>query len=88
MAWGDGVFRSLDGGETFEHLGLEDTHAIGRVVTHPTDPDVAYVAAVGHLWGQSGDRGAPIGSPDSYPLRERSTQKKRSSYPMATEYPR
>ena len=51
MAWGDGVFRCTDGRETFEHLGLEDTHAIGRVVTHPTDPDVAYVAAVGHLWG-------------------------------------
>jgi photosystem II stability/assembly factor-like uncharacterized protein len=57
VAWGDGVFRSTNGGETFEHLGLEDTHQIARVVTHPTDPDIAYVAAIGHLWGRSGDRG-------------------------------
>jgi photosystem II stability/assembly factor-like uncharacterized protein len=57
VSWGNGVYRSDDGGETFRHLGLEDTHQIARVVTHPTDPDVAYVAAIGHLWGYSGDRG-------------------------------
>jgi photosystem II stability/assembly factor-like uncharacterized protein len=55
--WGDGVYRSTDGGETFENVGLEDTHHIGEVITHPSDPDVAYVAAQGHLWGHSGDRG-------------------------------
>jgi photosystem II stability/assembly factor-like uncharacterized protein len=57
VAWGNGVYRSDDGGETFRHLGLEDTHHIARIVLHPSDPDVAYVAAVGHLWGYSGDRG-------------------------------
>ena len=38
-------------------MGLETTQAIGRVITHPTDPNIVYVAAVGHLWGYSGDRG-------------------------------
>jgi len=57
VAWGNGVYRSTDGGETFTHVGLEDTHQIARIVTHPSDPDVAYVAAIGHLWGFSGDRG-------------------------------
>jgi photosystem II stability/assembly factor-like uncharacterized protein len=57
VSWGNGVYRSDDGGASFRHLGLEDTHQIARVLTHPTDSDVAYVAAVGHLWGFSGDRG-------------------------------
>jgi len=57
VAWGDGVYRSDDGGETFQHMGLEDTHQIARVLTHPTDPDIVWVAAIGHLWGYSGDRG-------------------------------
>ena len=57
VAWGNGVYRSTDGGETFQHLGLEDTHQIARVLTHPTDPDIAWVGAIGHLWGTSGDRG-------------------------------
>ncbi len=57
VSWGNGIYKSVDGGATFEHLGLEDTHQIARVVTHPDDPDVAYVAAIGHLWGHTGDRG-------------------------------
>lgn len=57
VGWGDGVWKSTDGGETFQHMGLEETHQIARVVTHPSDPDVAYVAAIGHLWGYGGDRG-------------------------------
>ncbi|MGD2070399.1 MAG: hypothetical protein PVI57_17115, partial [Gemmatimonadota bacterium] len=55
--WGDGVFRSTDAGRTWEHLGLEDTHHIARIQVHPDDPDVAYVAAVGHLWGPNPERG-------------------------------
>ncbi|MHC5065741.1 MAG: WD40/YVTN/BNR-like repeat-containing protein, partial [Planctomycetota bacterium] len=46
-----------DGGKNFVNMGLEDTHQIARVVTHPRDPDIVYVAAIGHLWGYSGDRG-------------------------------
>jgi photosystem II stability/assembly factor-like uncharacterized protein len=56
-SWGNGVYRSLDGGRTWTHLGLEDTHHIGRIVVHPKDADVAYVAALGHLWGPNTQRG-------------------------------
>lgn len=57
VAWGDGVYRSTDGGKTFTNVGLKDTHHISEVVTHPSDPDTAYVAAQGHLWGHRGERG-------------------------------
>jgi photosystem II stability/assembly factor-like uncharacterized protein len=57
VGWGDGVYRSTDGGETFERVGLEDTYQIAEIVTHPTDPEVAYVAALGQLWGRRGSRG-------------------------------
>jgi len=56
-AWGNGVYKSIDGGETFQHLGLENTYTIGTVLTHPTDADVAWVAAAGCIWGFIGDRG-------------------------------
>jgi len=54
---GDGVYRSNDGGRTWAHLGLADTRHIGRVVVHPTDPDTAWVAALGHAFGPNEDRG-------------------------------
>ena len=57
IAWGDGIYKSTDGGKTFTHMGLKDTHSISRIITHPSDPDIAYAAAGGHLWGYSGDRG-------------------------------
>ncbi|MFB6232047.1 MAG: hypothetical protein ABEL04_12925, partial [Salinibacter sp.] len=56
-AWGNGVYRSTDGGQTWTHLGLEDTRHIGRIKVHPKDPDVAYVAALGNLWAPSDARG-------------------------------
>lgn len=55
--WGNGVYRSLDGGRSWTHLGLEATHHIARIRVHPRDPDVAYVAAVGRLWGSNPERG-------------------------------
>ncbi len=55
--YGAGVFRSTDGGRTWQSRGLEDTRHIARVVIHPRDPDVVYVAAVGHLWGPNPERG-------------------------------
>ncbi len=56
-SWGNGVYRSGDGGTTWEHKGLADTHHIGRVLVHPADPDTVYVAALGHLWGPNDERG-------------------------------
>ncbi|MEX0837844.1 MAG: hypothetical protein WD101_05880 [Gemmatimonadota bacterium] len=56
-SYGNGIYRSDDGGETWTHLGLENTRHIGEVLVHPTDPDVAYVAAQGNLWASSEDRG-------------------------------
>jgi photosystem II stability/assembly factor-like uncharacterized protein len=55
--WGDGIYKSTDGGRTFQNMGLKETHQIARIATHPKDPDIVYVAAVGHLWGYSGARG-------------------------------
>lgn len=56
-SWGNGVYRSSDAGATWTHVGLEETRHIGRVTLHPTDPNVAYVAALGNLWKPSADRG-------------------------------
>src|SRR6266513_456222 len=55
--WGDGVYRSTDGGENWQNVGLKDSRAIARVVVDPRKPDVAYVAASGHLWADGGERG-------------------------------
>ncbi len=54
---GNGVYRSLDGGKTWSHLGLDATEHIARIVLHPTNPDVAWVAALGKLWGENAERG-------------------------------
>ena len=56
-SWGNGVYRSLDGGKTWHHAGLKETYHIGRIVVDPRDPNVAYVAAAGRLWGPSRERG-------------------------------
>lgn len=56
-SWGNGVYKSTDGGKTWKHMGLSDTHHIGRIVIHPTNPDIVYVAAVGRLWGPNKERG-------------------------------
>jgi photosystem II stability/assembly factor-like uncharacterized protein len=55
--WGDGVYRSLDGGTTWQHMGLRETQTIGRIVIDPRDPSVVFVAAAGHLWGPNEQRG-------------------------------
>lgn len=56
VSWGNGVYKSVDGGKTFQHLGLEQTMQIARIITHPSDPNTAYVGAIGNLWGP-GERG-------------------------------
>jgi photosystem II stability/assembly factor-like uncharacterized protein len=55
--WGDGVYKSTDAGETWTNVGLPESHHIGRVVIHPTDPDIVYVAALGHLYSENPERG-------------------------------
>ncbi len=55
--WGDGIYRSTNGGKTFQHLGLTNTHHVAEIALHPNDENTAYAAAVGHLWGYGGERG-------------------------------
>jgi photosystem II stability/assembly factor-like uncharacterized protein len=57
VSYGDGVYKSLDGGKTWQHMGLEKTFQIGRIVIHPQDPNIVYVGALGRLYGPSEDRG-------------------------------
>lgn len=54
---GNGVYKSADGGKTWQHLGLADTRHIARIVIHPTNPNIVYVAAMGHLWSPNAERG-------------------------------
>jgi photosystem II stability/assembly factor-like uncharacterized protein len=54
---GNGVYRSLDGGRTWKHLGLDGSERIARIVLHPSDPDTAWVAALGREWGENAERG-------------------------------
>lgn len=56
-SWGNGVYKSTDGGKTWANVGLKDTHHIGRIVIDQKNPDTVYVAALGHLWGANKERG-------------------------------
>ncbi len=56
-AWGDGLYKSTDGGATFAKAGLGDTYNIARIQLHPTDKNTLYVAALGSIWGPTGSRG-------------------------------
>src|SRR5882724_6188846 len=56
-SWGNGVYKSTDGGKTWANMGLKDTHHIGRILIHPSNPNIVYVAAAGHLWGPNEERG-------------------------------
>src|SRR6185369_2927307 len=57
VSHGDGVYRSTDGGKTWHNIGLKDSRQIGRIRIDPRDPDVAYVAALGHTFGANHERG-------------------------------
>jgi photosystem II stability/assembly factor-like uncharacterized protein len=57
VSWGDGVYKSTDGGKTWRNVGLEDTHHIGKIQIHPQNPDIVYVAALGHAFGPNEERG-------------------------------
>lgn len=57
VAWGDGVYKTTDGGKTWTNVGLKETMHIGKIVLDPKDPNTVYVAATGHLWGPNPERG-------------------------------
>ncbi|HYV96118.1 MAG TPA: hypothetical protein VE967_01540, partial [Gemmatimonadaceae bacterium] len=56
-SWGDGVYKSTDGGKTWANMGLRDTRCVGRIVIDPLQADNVYVAACGHLFGPNAERG-------------------------------
>jgi photosystem II stability/assembly factor-like uncharacterized protein len=57
VAWGDGAYKSIDGGKSWQHMGLPETMQIGKIVIDPKHPDTVYVGALGRLWGPNPERG-------------------------------
>src|ERR1700731_1353041 len=57
ISYGDGVYKSTDAGKTWTNVGLKDTRHIGAVIVHPANPDIAFVAALGHAYGKNTERG-------------------------------
>src|SRR5262245_24227596 len=57
VGWGDGVYKTTDAGRTWTNMGLKTSMHIGRILTHPSNPDIVYVAAQGSVWGPGGERG-------------------------------
>lgn len=57
ISYGDGMYKSIDAGKTWTHIGLDDTRHISKVIVHPTNPDILFVAAMGHAYGPNETRG-------------------------------
>jgi photosystem II stability/assembly factor-like uncharacterized protein len=57
ITYGDGVYKSVDGGKTWKNVGLKDSRHIGALIVHPNNPDIVYVAALGHAFGPNPERG-------------------------------
>jgi photosystem II stability/assembly factor-like uncharacterized protein len=57
ISYGNGMYKSLDGGKTWKHIGLDNTRQIGRIAVDPKDPNIVFVAALGHVYGANPDRG-------------------------------
>ena len=56
VSWGDGVYKSVDSGETWTHIGLKETHHISQIRIHPADPNIVYVSVFGHAFGPNPER--------------------------------
>lgn len=57
VSFGDGIYRSNDGGKSWQHLGLKETRHISRILVHPHNPDIVFVGALGHVFGPNEERG-------------------------------
>jgi photosystem II stability/assembly factor-like uncharacterized protein len=57
VSFGDGVYKSTDGGKTWQHMGLKDTERISAIAIHPQNPDIVYIGALGHAFGPNEERG-------------------------------
>jgi photosystem II stability/assembly factor-like uncharacterized protein len=57
VSWGDGMYKTVDGGKTWKHIGLTEARQIAKVIIHPDNPDLVYVASMGHAWGPSKEKG-------------------------------
>lgn len=57
VSYGDGIYKSMDGGKSWKHMGLKNSEHIGKIIVHPDDSNIVYVAAIGPLWSKGGDRG-------------------------------
>src|SRR5579863_2775682 len=57
IAYGNGMYKSVDAGRTWSHIGLEDSYQIGKILVNPTNPDVVFVAVLGHAYGPNAMRG-------------------------------
>ena len=57
VAYGDGVYKSVDGGASWKNMGLKNSEHIGKIIVHPDNSDIVYVAAIGPVWNKGGDRG-------------------------------
>src|SRR5262249_20421441 len=57
ISYGNGTYKSTDAGKTWRHIGLDTTRQIGKIIVDPRDPNVVFVAALGHVYGANRDRG-------------------------------
>ena len=57
VGYGDGIYRSKDGGKTWKHMGLKNSEHIAKIIVDPRNSNIVYVAAIGPLWSEGGDRG-------------------------------